>query len=88
MAARSAAVARTRRPSRTKPEAVAAPPARAIGTRIEAGFQDAADTARREALAAGIPVAILTEHDRLAWLHPDGIVRSSPITRKGGTTRE
>jgi hypothetical protein len=85
MAARSAAVVRTRRVSRTKPEAP--PPGRAIGTRIEAGFQDAAEAARREALAAGIPVAILTEGDRLAWLHPDGVVRRSPVTRKGGTVR-
>lgn len=63
----------------------ATPPAvRAIGKRIEAGFRDAAEAVRQAALEAGIPIAILTDDDQVAWLHPDGVVRSSPVAREGG----
>jgi hypothetical protein len=77
---------RSRRSARTeRPKSVGQPPARVIGKRIEARFRDAAKTAVRDALAAAVPVAVMTDDEQVAWLHPDGIVRASPDPVKGST---
>jgi hypothetical protein len=75
---------RSRRSARTdRPKPVVQPPARIIGKRVEAGFRDAAKAAVREALAAAVPVAVMTDDQHVAWLHPDGVVRPSPDPVKG-----
>ena len=56
------------------------PAVRALGERIEVRFRDAAYAAVQKALAAGVPVAVLTEADQVGWLHPDGVIRRSGIT--------
>jgi hypothetical protein len=55
----------------TQPE----PPVRALGNAIEAGFRKATAQAVQQAHASNVPVAILTDDNKVAWLHPDGIVR-------------
>jgi len=78
--------ARSRRSARSeRPKSVVQPPARLIGKRIEAGFRDAAKAAVREALAAAVPIAVMTDDEQVAWLHPDGVVRASPDPVKGST---
>jgi len=56
---------------------------RALGKQVEAQFRQAAAQAVEQAHAANVPVAILTEDNQVAWLHPDGIVRPTrtPVRR-------
>ena len=63
---------RSARTVRTEP---VQPIARDLGKRIEAEFQTAAEAAVHQALAAGVPVAVLTKRKQVAWLHPDRVVR-------------
>ena len=75
---------RSRRSAQTqRPKSVVQPPARAIGKRVEAGFRDASQAAVREALAAGVPVAVMTDDGQVGWLHQDGVVRPAPDPVKG-----
>jgi hypothetical protein len=71
------AAPRTRAPrsARTVRAEPVQPTARDLGKRIEAEFQTAAEGAVHQALAAGVPVAVLTKRKQVAWLHPDGVVR-------------
>ena len=77
MSETSIAAPRTRasRPARTVRPKAAEPAARAVGRQIEAGFRDATTSAVDQSLAAGIAVAVLTDRRKVAWLHPDGVVR-------------
>jgi hypothetical protein len=52
------------------------PPARALGKAVEAGFCDAAAQAVGEAHRADVPVAVMTDDGAVAWLYPDGTVRT------------
>jgi deoxyhypusine synthase len=55
---------RVRRTARTDPpKRVEQPVVRAIGKQIEAGFQNAAKAAVRQALDAGVPVAVPADND-------------------------
>ena len=63
---------RSARTVRTEPVQLIA---RDLGKRIEAEFQTAAEAAVHLALAAGVPVAVLTKRKQVAWLHPDRVVR-------------
>jgi hypothetical protein len=50
--------------------------ARALGKAVEAGFCDAAAQAVGEAHRADVPVAVMTDDGAVAWLYPDGTVRT------------
>jgi len=59
-------------------------------TRLEAYFKAAVAESVRHAHAAGVPVPVLGQEAPVAWLHPDGIVRSSrsrPHPDKAANTR-
>ena len=56
-------------------------PARDFASHVEAEFRQGAMRAVRRAHDAHIPVPVLGEDGRLAWLHPDGVTRPS---RDGG----
>jgi len=59
-------------------------------TGLEAYFRAAVTESVRQAHEAGVPVPVLGQEAAVAWLHPDGIVRSSrsrPHPDKAANTR-
>jgi len=85
--ARVATKTRTRRVVTAKQTAQAEPPARSLGKYVEARFRDGVAQAVEQAHAANVPIAVLTDDNEVAWLHPDGIVRRTrtPIRRAAGS---
>jgi hypothetical protein len=49
-----------------------------VAMRLREAFREAASDAIRRAHDAGIPVSVLGDDGKIAWLHPDGIVRPGP----------
>ena len=76
----------TRRAAPTKRTAPAEPKVRALGRNVEAQFREAAAQAMQQAHAANVPVAVLTEDNEVAWLHPDGVVRPTRTPVCGSDT--
>ena len=60
-----------------EPRAGTARPVEDFASHAEAAFRQGARQAVRRAHDAGIPVPVLGEDGRLAWLHPDGVTRPS-----------
>jgi hypothetical protein len=79
----AASHARSRRAAPTKRTAPAEPTVRALGEHVEAQFREAAAQAVQQARTANVPVAVLTEDNQVAWLHPDGIVRPTRTPVRG-----
>jgi hypothetical protein len=70
----------TRRPE-TRPALVpSTQAAEPVAKWLEGKFRQGVDQAIRSAHDANLPVAILGDDGRLAWLHPDGIVRPTRDT--------
>ncbi len=63
------------RPRRNAAPTHQASPARAVGKAVEKKFREAAAKAFEEAHRSKVAVAILSDDNEVAWLHPDGVVR-------------
>ena len=57
-------------------EAPATPAAEELAARIQAKFRQGVADAVQQAHNADLPVPVLGDDGRVAWLHPDGVVRA------------
>ena len=75
--------ARKRRASTGKRATVTKPSVRVLGERVAAQFRKTAAEVVQQAHAVDVPVAILTDDNQVAWLHPVVVVwpTRTPIRR-------